>query len=226
MEARLKIALMIGAMFVASAAHSQAKSKLDQQMDYEGLQPVKVKGISLAYKRPDATLAGYKRVKLDPVEVRFAKNWNPARPGNTASKLPPPPVDREEIRTGLAKVVREQFVKALTAQGRYPVVDETAPDVLRLKIYIVNLYVTAPDNPQPGVRTFVTSAGEMTLFMELYDSETGQILGRVVDRQEARNAAMLQMANSVTNVGEAADIAANWARIMRDALDRAHPAMK
>ena len=221
----MKIGLIIAAMLVAGAAHSQKPppTALDKQMAYDGLEPVKVKGISLAYRRPGATLAGYKRVKIDPVEVRFDKNWNPQR---TGSRLPLPAEDREEIRTGLAKVVHEQFTKTLAAKGRYPVVNESGPDVLRLKIYIVNLYVNAPDNPAPGVRTFVTSAGGMTLFMELYDSETGQILARVVDRQEARNAAMVQVANSVTNIGEAQDIAANWARIMRDALDRAHAAMK
>jgi len=222
----VKTAFLIAAMLVASAAHSQKPppTALDKQMAYDGLEPVKVKGISLAYKRPGATLAGYKRVRIDPVEVRFDKNWNPQR---TGSRLPLPAEDREAIRTGIAKIVREQFVKALAAKSSYPVVDESGPDVLRLKIYIVNLYVNAPDNPGPGVsRTYVTSAGSMTLFMELFDSETGQILARVVDRQEARTATTFTMANIATSSGEAEDIAANWARIMRDALDRAHAAMK
>jgi len=222
----VKTAFLIAAMLVASAAHSQKPppTALDKQMAYDGLEPVKVKGISLAYKRPGATLAGYKRVRIDPVEVRFDKNWNPQR---TGSRLPLPAEDREAIRTGIAKIVSEQFVKALAAKGSYPVVDESGPDVLRLKIYIVNLYVNAPDNPGPGVsRTYVTSAGSMTLFMELFDSETGQILARVVDRQEARTATTFTMTNIATSSGEAEDIAANWARIMRDALDRAHAAMK
>ncbi len=218
----MKTGLLIAAVLVAGAAHSQ--SDFDKKMAFDGLERVQVKGLSAAYRRPGATLSGYKRVRIDPVEIRFDKNWNPT---STGSRLPLPAADREDIRTGLAKVVREQFVKTLTAKGRYPVVDESGPDVLRLKIYIVNLYVNAPDNPGPGVsRTFVTSAGEMTLFMELFDSESGQILARVVDRQEARQANMIGMANRVTNIGEAEDIAAGWARIMRDALDRAHAAMK
>ena len=163
-------------------------------------------------------------MKIDPVEVRFSKNWNPT---STGSRLPLPAADREAIRTDLAKLVREQFVKTLAAKGTYPVVDESGPDVLRLRIYIVNLYVNAPDNPGPGVsRTFAASAGEMTLFLELFDAETGQILARAVDRQEARSANMIGMANRVTNIGEAEDITAQWARILRDALDRSRAAMK
>lgn len=218
----MKIHLAIAAMLVAGAAHSQ--SDFDKRMAYDGLEPVKVKGISAAYRRPGATLAAYKRVRIDPVEVRFDKNWNPQR---TGSRLPLPAEDREAIRAGIAKLVRDQFVKTLAAKGAYPVVDEPGPDVLRLKIYIVNLYVNAPDNPGPGVsRTYVTSAGGMTLFMELFDSETGQILARVVDRQEARSANTFTMANTATASGEAEDIAAQWARLMRDALDRARAAMK
>jgi uncharacterized protein DUF3313 len=218
----MKTGLLIAALLVAGAAHAQ--SDFDKRMAYDGLEPVKVKGISAAYRRPGATLSAYRRVLIDPVEVRFHKSWNPT---STGSRLPLPAADREAIRTDLAKLVREQFANTLTEKGRYPVVGEPGPDVLRIKIYIVNLYINAPDNPGPGVsRTFVTSAGEMTLFMELFDSETGQILARAVDRQESRSANMIGMANRVTNIGEAGDITAQWARIMRDALDRAHAAMK
>lgn len=211
-------------MLIAGAAHSAAPTELDKQMGYDGLVPVKVKGIALAYRRPGATLAGYKRVKIDPVEVRFHKSWAPTRSG---SRLKLSTEDIEYIRSGIAKLVYDQFVKALQAKGAYPVVNESGPDVLRLKIYIVNLYVNAPDTPSAGPsRTFVTSAGQMTLFMELFDSETGQILARVADPQEARSAPIATMANSVTNIAEAEDIAIQWARIMRDALDRAHAAVK
>lgn len=136
-------------MLATATALAQSKDQLDKTMSYDGLEPVKVKGISLAYRRPGATLAVYKRVSIDPVDVRFSKNWNPKRPG---SMLALSAEDREYIRTGVAKLVREQFVKAMQAKGTYPVVSEQAPDVLRLKIYIVNLYVNAPDVSGPGRR--------------------------------------------------------------------------
>jgi hypothetical protein len=220
----MRIPLLLAALLVCGATHAASQAEFDKQMSYDGLEPVKVKGISLAYRRTGATLAGYKRVSIDPVEVRFHKSWNPTR---TGSRLKLPAEDLEYIRTGIAKLVHDQFARALGAKGRYPVVNESGADVLRLRIYVVNLYVNAPDTPSAGPsRTFVTSAGEMTLYMELFDSETGQILARVADRQEARSAPMATMANSVTNIAEAEDIAAQWARIMRDALDRAHAAVK
>ena len=217
----MRIPCVLLAAMLSGPALAASQAEFDKAMSYDGLQPVRVKGISLAYKRPDATLAGYQRVMIEPVEVRFHKSWNPTQSG---SRLPLSAAAREDIRTGLAKLVREQFEKALTAQGRYPVVAAAAPDVLKLRINIANLYVNAPEaasGASPSYN-FSMSAGEMTLFLELFDSETGQILARAVDRQEGRSPNIARMAGSVTNVAAAEGIAAEWARIMRDAFDRAH----
>jgi hypothetical protein len=216
---------LLAGMLVAIALPAAAQSELDKMMSHDGLRQVQVKGLSLAYARPGATLAGYKRVKIEPVEVRFHKNWKPTQ---TGSRIQLSAAAREEIRTGLAKLVYDEFAKALTAKGRYPVVNEPGPDVLKLKIYVVNLYVNAPEGASSSgaSHTFAMSAGEMTLFMELFDSESGQIIARVADRREGRTSQMMAMAGQVTNVAAAEDIAAAWARIMRDALDRAHGAAK
>jgi len=216
-------ALLVAALVAGPALPAQGD--LDAAMSHDGLKRITVKGLSLAYARPGATLAGYKRVKIDPVEVAFHKDWKPTRPG---SRIPIGAAELDSIRTELAKLVQAQFVKALEEKGRYPVVNASGPDVLRARIYIVNLIVNAPGGGSSSVssRTFVLSAGEMTLFLDLYDSETGQILARVIDRREARGDGVARMASRVTNIGEAEDIAAAWARILRDALDRAHGAVK
>jgi Protein of unknown function (DUF3313) len=102
-------------------------------------------------------------------------------------------------------------------------VDAVGPDVLRVKVNIINLYVNAPDTLTAGrTRTYTASAGEMTLVAEMFDSESGQVLARAVDRRDARRAGNLSFANSVTNSSEARIIASSWARILRDALDKAH----
>ena len=62
----------------------------------------------------------------------------------------------------------------------------------------------------------------MTIVAELYDSETGQILARVVDRREARGAGVLTLTNNATNAAEARSAASAWARILRSGLDKAH----
>jgi Protein of unknown function (DUF3313) len=215
----IRIVPLLAAMLVSPAAFAAAPTDLERTLSHDGLQKVDVKGIDLAFARPGATLAAYKRVKLDPVEVAFRKDWDPTKPG---SRVKLSAEERENIRAGTAKIVLEEFAKELRSKGSYQVVDETGPDVLRVKVSIVNLYVNAPDTMSAGrTRSYTVSAGEMTLFAELFDSETGAIMARVVDRQEARGSGGMTLSNSVVNAGEAQDIASGWARILRNALDKA-----
>jgi hypothetical protein len=209
---------LLAATLVLTGAMAASTKDLDALMSKDGLQKAKVKGIEFAYQRPGATLAAYKRVKLDPVEVSFDPSWNPNR---TGSSMKLSTDQREQIRSDVARFVAEEFAKELQAKGKYPVVGETGPDVLRVKARIVNLYVNAPDTGYAGrSRTVVRSAGEMTLVAELSDSASGQVLARVADRREASDSRM-QMSNNMVNEFEARTIAADWARILRKALDKA-----
>lgn len=63
-------------------------------------------------------------------------------------------------------------------------VADSSDDVLILHPAIIDLDITPPDIPVPGrSTTYVASAGAATLYLELYDSVSGEILARVVDRQ-------------------------------------------
>jgi len=215
-----RVAALCASALLSTAATPASRADLDEAMSLDGLQKIKVKDVDLAYARPGASLAGYTSVKLDPVEVAFRKDWNPDR---TGSRIKLSAEERESIRSGVAKIVFDEFQKELQTKSGYKVVNESGPDVLRVKVNIVNLYVNAPDTKSPGMsRTYTVSAGEMTLFAELYDSETGQVLARVVDRREARGSGRMELSNSVQNAGEAAAIASIWARILRNGLDKAH----
>lgn len=210
---------LLAAGLVATAPLAQQK-ELEDAMSFDGLEKVKVKDIDLAYARPGATLSAYKNVMLDPVEVSFHKDWNPER---TGSRLKLSSTERDNIRNGVAKVVHDEFARTLSAKDSYKVVKTAGPETLRARVKILNLYVNAPDTKAAGrSRTFTVSAGEMTMLLELSDSETGAILARVVDRREARNTGQWQLSGSVVNAGEAQAIASTWARILKNALDKAH----
>ena len=67
-------------------------------------------------------------------------------------------------------------------------------------------------------QTVVRSAGQMTLYLELWDSTTNSILARVMDA-EADQQAFAQQANRVTNMAAADTILKNWADELRGHLD-------
>lgn len=196
----------------SAAADASAQS-------WEGLTRVKRRGLDEVYVREGTTLAQYTRVMLDPVEVSFDRNWDPRRgPGALES------ADPVAIRQGLAKLARDVFRRELEKKGGYPLVEEPGKDVLRVRAQIVDLYINAPETSSASpTRTYVVSAGEMTLVAELHDSQTNALLARVVDRQRGleRGLDELQIANRVTNTAEADRILSQWAGRLRNALDKA-----
>jgi len=212
--------VLLASALATSGTLAAGKTKMDEAMSHDGLQKVTVQGLALAYARPGASLARYDRVLIEPVQVAFNRNWDPTR---TGSRIKLSQEERENIRNGVARIVQEEFVRELQTLSSYKVVNEAGADVLRVKVNIVDLYVNAPDTESTArSRTYTVSPGQMTLIAELFDSESGEILARVVDRREGRNDDTLRLSSSLVNRGEAQDIAASWARSLRIALDKAH----
>lgn len=190
----------------------------------EGLVLQKDTTLRAVYLKPGATLAPYKRVAILDCFVQFAANFQrdynenePGLEGQITTK------DMTKITTELATEFKQVFTQELQANGGFPVVDSAATDVLVLRPAIINLVVTAPDLMTPDMSaTVVASAGQMTLYLELYDSMTNTLLARVID-PEADNSPMAQAANSVTNKMAADRILRRWADILRKHLDAVQP---
>jgi hypothetical protein len=219
MKRLLALALIcFGVVAVAVPAFAADRAMPSETPD--GLKLVKRPGLDTVYVREGVSLAKYQKVMLDPVEVSFDKNWDPRR--GTASRLEA--ADPVAIQQGLAKLAREVFQRELEKKGGYPLVAEPAPDVLRVRARIVDLYINAPEtrSAQPS-RVYVVNAGEMTLIAELYDSVTNTLFARIIDRQRGleRGLNELQIANRVTNTAEADRILTFWAGRLRNALDKA-----
>jgi hypothetical protein len=179
------------------------------------------KQIDHMYRLPGADFKGYTRIRLDPVQVSFDKNWDPNEhersPSRKVSKD-----DMEKIKAAMAEEFHKAFREEL-AQSDYVIVEEDAEDVLRVSPAIANLYITAPDTQSSGrSRTWVASAGHMTLVAEMRDSVSGQLLARAVDTVQGRETGTFDIANSVTNMSAARTGLTHWAHILREGLDEAN----
>jgi Protein of unknown function (DUF3313) len=210
MRKRKILMAAVGALLMAgSTLASEARQQFEEAVTADGLERVKVKGVDAVYRTPGISLSGYARVRIEPVDVAFRKDFEPG-----AKELEPL---RE--RTGI--LVREEFSRELE-RGGYKVTEESGPDVLEVRARIADLYVNAPDTMEAGRSySFTMNAGEMTLVLELRDSETGQVLARAFDRREARETGQLNWTTSVSNEADARDIARRWARILHQRLDAA-----
>jgi hypothetical protein len=205
-------------LFLAGSALAQQPKNLEEAFGYDGLQKISIKGIDIAYALPGATLAGYTKVMIDPISVRFRKDWKPTVPGSTRGVSPS---EQQRIREAVAKVVYNVLVEELKKNG-YSLAAAPGEDVLRVQAAIVNLYITAPDVMTPGrSRVYTVSTGEMTVVAELSDADSGQVIARVADRYQARNTGSFQISSGVSNAAEASAAASGWAKILLSELDKA-----
>lgn len=215
-------ALAIGcAITVLSApALLSVATAAEAPKEWDGLELRPSKNVDLLYLRPGASLAGYKRVRLEPLQVAFDKNWDPNRGSLGVNRLTAQ--DFEKIKKALA----EEFAKVCEselAKGGYVLVKEPGDEVLDVQPFIIDLYIAAPEKQTAGrTRTYTSDAGRMTLVAELRDSDTNQILARVVDKRNASSSGMYQITTSVSNMGAARQIIARWASALRKALDAAN----
>lgn len=190
----------------------------------DGLELIKVKNIDTMYWQPGASLAGYDQVMIMKPEVSFRKNW--MRDQNRDRRALDSRIKSEDMDR-ISAAVAEAFTERFTLQlenGGYRVVDSRGEGVLVLKPAIINLDVNAPDVSmrQVGMQTsYTTSAGEMTLQLELLDGPTQSVIGRATDRREARPGAYIQVSNRITNTAEANLLLDGWARQLVRALDEA-----
>jgi hypothetical protein len=203
------------------AASAVAKEQELPDVNEDGLHRVPDSNMAIVYADPQADLSGYQKVQLLEAYVAFKKNWERDQRTRSADPLRVTSKDVEKIKNSLANEFQAIFTQALN-EGGYPVVDAAGEDVLLVRPAIINLDVTAPDTMHAGRSTSYTqSAGEMTLYIELYDSVTGDLIAKAIDRQIDRNSGFYTWTNSTTNKAAADRILKGWADILLNALDEA-----
>jgi len=206
--------IVVSVISTLMASTVVAKDSLPE-VSSDGLHLMKHTKVRAAYVKPGASFDTYTKVKILDCFVQFKKNWERdynlnevGLDGRVSDK------DAEAIKQQLAVEFKKVFTKVLTKDG-HEVVDEAGPDVLLLRPAIINLDVTAPDVRKFGMgNTWVASAGEMTLYLELYDSATNTLLARIIDPQAARQGGTAMPANKVSNTAAADRILAHWAGLL------------
>jgi hypothetical protein len=182
----------------------------------EGLVEVRVRGLQQYLVQPDADLARYRAIMLDPVEVSFDRKWDPKPAGRELTVE-----EKTKLRADVARIVQKEFSSELTGGG-YRIVTEPGDDVLRVRAEVRDLYQNAPDVDRPSrTQTFTRSTGRLTLVAELRDSASGALIARALDRYEDPEDLWFQWTTSIDNNEAVRDAAERWARALRSQLDKA-----
>lgn len=226
-HATLGTSSLVLILFLASMSYSQSLQAKEEppEVSHDGLHRLHDTKVALAYAKPDADFSVYNRLLILDCHVAFKKNWQ--RDHNRSYKSVSDRVsdsDMERIKEDMAQAFQEVFIEELDTQGGYQVVDEVGDDVLIIRAAIIDLDVTAPDlgKSTGRSRTFTSSAGAATLYIELYDSVTSEILARAIDRKAARDSGHMTWSNQVRNSADAKRVLRQWAGLLRQRLDELH----
>ena len=208
------IALLTGSLAMQSVQAEESASP------FENLVPVDDARVAAAYIDPDADFSVFKRVMILDTFVAFQSGWErDQRRGTRGTRISARDIDR--IKTRVSELFNSVLIEVLEADDGYDVVSEAGDDVLLIRAAIIDLDITAPDVSSPGrSTTFTADSGAATLYIELYDSVSGQIIGRAIDRQAARSAGhTMTWTNRATNTADARRVFRRWADRLRSFLD-------
>ena len=206
------IILVLGllACLPASAREKTAPAIVD------GLHLVPDTQLGLVYAEPDADLSVYKQLLLIDAQVAFKKNWqreiNQDKPYHVTAE------DMQKIREEVSALFREIFTQELQSAG-FVLVSQQSPDTMIIRPAILDLNVNSPDNPRGGTtRNITESAGDMTLYLELRDSITGDVLVKAMDFQFDRSNITPFMMDRTRNERAARQLLTNWAQVLVNGL--------
>ena len=182
----------------------------------DGLVKVTPRRMELAWLRPGADFRPYTKVIVGTTQVAFQPNWMKdynlnAGLGNWVSQDQANQI-MAAAQTNFDDIFRDAFRKA-----GYEVVTAPGPDVLQVNSAILDLVVNAPLGQSTGQTTWIISAGQAALIVEVRDSTTHALLGRVADRRETQQMGR-QIATAATNLYEFRQLFTLWAGICTNAL--------
>mgnify|MGYP001182185723 FL=1 len=192
---------------------------------YDGMVPVRDSGMKEAWVKPDINISSYRQILLLPTEVQFRA----VRPGAGTSlsrsqdlEFPLSPAAQKR----LVDTVTEVFRKELALSSNLTLATEPGPDVLLLRISLLDIVSRMPPEGPGRTEIFLDEIGAATLLLELQDSLSGETLARAVDRRAADpvdglyGQGTLARVNSVTAWSEVRRVARRWATVVTRRIDQ------
>lgn len=202
---------------VVSTSSLYAATDKVPDVTIEGLQLIKDSDLTLVYAEPGVDLSQYSKVILGDVFVAFRKHWRRDQNRNHPHKISTD--DMAKMKAELSSLFLVVFSKTLQ-EGGYELVNERADDVLLIKPAIINLDVIAPDNMSANdTLAYSETSGEMTLYLELYDSLSDDMIAKALDRKIDRQTGYFQWQTQISNRAAANRILQVWANVLKEGLD-------
>jgi len=186
MKALLPIALAaaIGCALVGCAAPPPTPGVEPQAaLTQDGLRPLARSGFARAWVRPGVSFARFDRIRTRYEGISYRRirgsGWGRiAGSGGDDFALP------GGVERALEGALRRIFQVAISRDGAWRMADASGAGVLLVRVALADAVFHAPLGTLGGDDfLYLDSLGEITLLVELYDSESQQLIGRLLERR-------------------------------------------
>jgi len=182
------------------------------EVNVEGLQEVSARNFEVAFMRPGVNFSNYNKLMVNELELAFRT------PDRSQNQFPLGEDQKTRFRAEMAVAFGEELGELQNLE----LVTEPGPDVLDLNVRVQDIVASSPGRRvgTMGRASFaLETVGELTLVIELRDSESEEVLVRVFDRRAVEGAAMLSGDNVISTWEGVERLVARWASRVREGLD-------
>lgn len=220
MAAKRSSGWWVPASLIVSVSLGGCVSTRHPAVSEEGLPRVPASRFDAVYLAGDFDPSSFGRFSVEPCAVTFRDHWLRDQNRKRGPRDRVTTANMRQIEEDMAARCRSVFAERLetTVDG----LEDGESALLSVRPAIVDLDVAAPDILTPGrERSYTTSAGSMTLVLELVEASSGAVLGRVIDRRSAADTGRVYQATSSSNMAEADRILRSWASRLVELLTKA-----
>ncbi len=166
----------------------------------DGLSAVKSPTLDEVYLRPAVDLSSYRKVIVEPARVELVKGYRKYINQQREPSRWLTPEDVQQMVATAQALMTDAVTAAFKAQG-FEIVTAPGPGVLYVAPSTLDLFVNAPDTVTPTRQGQITQreAGNATLMLDIRDSASGTLVGRVVDRNTARQVGRFNTVSLISN---------------------------
>jgi len=191
----------------------------DADVTFDGLHSIENSRAAKAWAKPGVDMSVYTKIKLQGAGIEYRPGGESGR--TTASRSRGGPYEMsEDQKARFQAIAVEVALEELAKSERFTFVDEVGPDVLIVRVALLDVVSFVPPQTTGRSEVFLNSVGEATLVLELRDSISDAILARAMDRRAAGDrSGLMTRSNSVTNSTEVKRLIRRWMSTLRERLD-------
>ncbi len=213
--------LALAAVFFSgcSSAPPTIDMSPDAEVTFDGLHPIQGGRMQEAWARPDFDISTFSKVMLQGADAEFRPGGQNPRQSRSLGPNEHFAVTPEQ-KVRFEEQMSAAFVEELSSSEVFTIVTEPGPDVLLIQGILLDVVSFVPDQRAGRSQVFLSRIGEVTLVLEIRESESGAILARGAERRAAETTGTgLTRSNTVTNSAEFRRVARRWAMVLREGLD-------